>query len=54
MDPSPGNWLVIAEQVSREVNPAKLMGLIEQLCQALDDRKKAIEETYCSDQAEIR
>ncbi len=54
MDPLPRNWLIIAEQVSKEVNPAELMRPIEQLCQALDDRRKAIEETYCSDQAEIR
>jgi hypothetical protein len=31
----------IAEQVIVETNAAKLMNLIEQLCSALDNRKKA-------------
>lgn len=32
------NWMSIAEQVTHEVNPAKLAALVQQLCCALDDR----------------
>ena len=35
------DWVSIAEKVSKEMDPAKLMNLVEQLCSALDDRKKA-------------
>ena len=35
------DWISIAEQASVETDPAKLMTLVEQLCSALDDRKKA-------------
>jgi hypothetical protein len=34
-------WLFIAEQASKEMDPAKLVSLVEQLCSALDDRQKA-------------
>jgi hypothetical protein len=33
-------WLSIAEQASKEMNPAKLMTLVQQLCSALDNRNK--------------
>jgi hypothetical protein len=37
------DWISLAEQVSVEMNPAKLISLVQQLCSALDaqDRKKA-------------
>jgi hypothetical protein len=35
------DWIPIAEQASKEMNPAKLMTLVKQLCSALDDSKKA-------------
>ena len=35
------DWLSLAEQASKEMNPAKLMTLVKQLCSALEDRKKA-------------
>jgi hypothetical protein len=34
------DWMSIAEQASKEMNPAKLMTLVEQLCGALDKRNK--------------
>jgi hypothetical protein len=34
------DWQFIAEQASKETNPAKLRTLVEQLCFALNDRKK--------------
>ena len=33
------DWRCIAEQASKEMDPAKLMSLIGELCQALDERK---------------
>jgi hypothetical protein len=35
------DWISIAEQVSVETDPAKLMTLVERLCGALDNRKQA-------------
>jgi len=35
------DWVSIAEQVSVEMDPAKLATLVDQLCSALDDRKRA-------------
>ena len=35
------DWQAIAEEASKEKNPAKLMTLVRQLCAALDDSKKA-------------
>jgi hypothetical protein len=35
------DWRSIAEEASKEKNPAKLMALVRQLCSALDDSKKA-------------
>jgi hypothetical protein len=32
-------WTSIAEQVSQEMDPAKLGVLVDQLCRALDDRR---------------
>jgi hypothetical protein len=32
------SWMSIAEQVTHEVNPAKLVTLVKQLCCALEDR----------------
>jgi hypothetical protein len=43
MDPhlGDGDWRSIAEQTSNEMDPAKLMILVEKLCRALDgDRVK--------------
>jgi hypothetical protein len=34
------DWVSIAEQASKEMDPAKLMTLVQQLCSALEDRKK--------------
>jgi hypothetical protein len=34
------DWLSIAEQASKEMNPAKLMSLVKQICTALEDRRK--------------
>jgi hypothetical protein len=34
------DWISIAERASVEMNPAKLMTLVKQLCSALDDSKK--------------
>ena len=36
------DWVLIAEQLSVEMDPVKLMILTEQLCNALDCRKKSI------------
>ena len=36
------DWVSIAEQVSAEMDQAKLMTLVEQLCNALDGRRQAI------------
>ena len=36
------DWVSIAEQVSVEMDLAKLMTLVEQLCNALDSRRQAI------------
>jgi hypothetical protein len=33
------DWRCIAEQASKEMDPAKLMSLIGELCHALDERK---------------
>jgi hypothetical protein len=33
------DWRTIAEKASKEMDPAKLMVLIAQLCGALDERK---------------
>jgi hypothetical protein len=38
--PENGDWLPIAEQVSKEMDPAKLMILIEKLCCALDGERR--------------
>jgi hypothetical protein len=37
------DWMSIAEQASKEMDSAKLISLVQQLCSALDaqDRKKA-------------
>jgi len=35
------DWQSIAEEASKEKNPARLMALVRQLCSALDDSKKA-------------
>jgi hypothetical protein len=34
------DWQSIAEQASKEMNPARLRTLVEQLCSALDDSRK--------------
>ena len=36
--PGDGDWRSIAEQASKETDPAKLMNLVSQLCRALDER----------------
>ena len=38
-----GDWVSIAEQASKEMDPAKLMILVEKLCRALEgeDRGKS-------------
>jgi hypothetical protein len=33
------DWQSIAEEASKEKNPAKLMILVKQLCSALEERK---------------
>lgn len=33
-------WYSIAEQLSKEMDSAKLMMLVDQLCSALDEREK--------------
>jgi len=43
MLPPREDWLPIAEQASKEMDPEKLMILVEQLCSALDYRKKPAE-----------
>ena len=35
------DWISIAEQSSKEMNPTKLMTLVKQLCSALDDGKRS-------------
>ena len=39
--PQDRDWISIAEQISVEMDPVKLSILVEQLCCALDGRKKA-------------
>jgi len=39
--PENGDWRSIAEQASKQMNPTKLLSLVQQLCSALDDRQKA-------------
>jgi hypothetical protein len=34
------DWISIAEQASKEMNPRKLMTLVKQLCSALDNSEK--------------
>jgi hypothetical protein len=34
------DWISIAQQVTAETNPAKLIALVDQLCCALDNRKR--------------
>ena len=36
------DWVSIAEQITVEMDAAKLMTLVEQLCNALDRRRQAI------------
>jgi hypothetical protein len=38
--PGDGDWRSIAEQTSKETDPAKLMILVEKLCCALDGVRK--------------
>jgi hypothetical protein len=33
-------WYSLAEQASKETDPAKLLVLVDQLCRALDERGK--------------
>jgi len=33
-------WCFLAEQASKEMDPAKLLILVDQLCRALDERGK--------------
>ena len=40
MLPTREDWLPIAEQASKEMDPEKLMILVEQLCSALDGHRK--------------
>jgi len=40
MLPPREDWLPIAEQASKEMDPQKLMRLVKQLCSALDDKNK--------------
>lgn len=40
MLPPREDWRLIAEQASKELDPKKLIILVERLCCALDDRKK--------------
>jgi len=35
-----GDWLSIAEQASKEMDPAKLTILVEKLCCALEDERR--------------
>jgi hypothetical protein len=35
-----GDWRSIAEQTSKEMDPAKLMTLVEKLCYALDAERR--------------
>jgi hypothetical protein len=35
-----GDWRTIAEQASKEMDPAKLMILVEKLCCALDGERR--------------
>ncbi len=35
-NPTDQDWRCIAEQTSKEMNPAKLMALVAKLCHALD------------------
>jgi len=35
-----GDWLFIAEQASKEMDPAKLTILVEKLCQALEGKRR--------------
>jgi hypothetical protein len=39
LQPGDRDWRSIAEKASKEMDPAKLMVLIAQLCSALDERK---------------
>jgi hypothetical protein len=41
-------WYPIAEQVSKEMDSAKLTILVAQLCSALDERGKPPALDYCS------
>jgi len=40
MLPPREDWLPIAEQASKEMDPEKLMILVKQLCSALDGHRK--------------
>jgi hypothetical protein len=39
-NPKDQKWYDLAEQLSTEMDPAKLMALVSQLCGALDERMK--------------
>jgi hypothetical protein len=43
--PTDQDWRCIAEQASKEVDPAKLMTLVAKLCDALD-RKRATKAAF--------
>ena len=49
MKPHP-TWLPLAEQASKETDPAKMIDLVEQLCQAIEferrrqDRRKVTQD----------
>jgi hypothetical protein len=42
-----GDWQSIAEQASKEMDPAKLTILVEKLCHALEGKRRDV--SVCSD-----
>jgi hypothetical protein len=44
-----GDWRYIAEQASKEMDPAKLMILVAKLCRALSDEREGLQR-YAGDE----
>jgi hypothetical protein len=50
--PGDGDWLSIAEQASREMDPAKLTILVEKLCRALEGEGRGKSQLTATSQGE--
>jgi hypothetical protein len=47
-----GDWLSIAEQTSKEMDPAKLMILVGELCRALEGERRCKSQLAATSQGE--